>query len=292
MQITGKTRLVGVFGCAVGHKLSPQMHNAAFRALGLDWCYVAFEVAPAGLEAAVAGMRALNLAGVNVTIPHKSAVMNLMDEVDELARLTGAVNTVVNRDGRLEGYNTDVEGFGTALERSGVATGGKDVVVLGCGGAARAVAVSLALGGVSRLTVAGRRLERAEEVARLAREISGGQLQSEAAAWEQQAIRAAVLSADIVVNCTPVGKYPGQHERLPIEAEWLGPHMAVCDLVYHPRRTGLLRTAEKAGCKVVEGVLMLVYQGAASFRLWTGKQPPEEVMQQALAKELENAGGG
>jgi shikimate dehydrogenase len=292
MQITGKTRLVGVFGFPVRHSLSPQMHNAAFRALGLDWCYVAFEVAPAALEAAVKAIRALNLAGVNVAIPHKSAVMNLMDEVHELARLTGAANTVTNKGGRLEAYNTDVEGFREALRRSGVATGGKKAVVLGAGGAARAVAVSLALGGASRVMVAGRRVERAEGLARLAREVCAGRLQTEAVAWEQQAIRAAVRSADILINCTPVGMYPRQHEGLPIEAEWLGPHMAVCDLVYHPRRTGLLRMAEKAGCKAVEGVRMLVHQGAASFRLWTGEQPPVEVMEQALARELENAGAG
>jgi shikimate dehydrogenase len=290
MHVTGKTRLVGVFGFPVGYSLSPQMHNAAFEALGLDWCYVAFEVPPAALEAAVKSIAALNLAGVNVTIPHKEAALHLVDEMDELARLTGAVNMITNSGGRLKGYNTDVEGFRTALQLSGVVAAGKNALVLGSGGAARAVAVSLALAGVSRLVVVGRTLSRAQEVARLARQVSPSGIESDTAVWEQQAIGAAIHSADILVNATPIGMHPRQDEPPPITAEWLGPHIAVCDLVYHPRRTRLLQEAEKAGCKVVEGVPMLVSQGAVSFRLWTGQEPPAEVMEQALVQALEKGG--
>lgn len=286
--LSGRTRVVGVFGDPVEHSLSPPMHNAAFSALNLDWAYVPFHVKPESLGDAVRGVAALGMAGVNVTVPHKVRVIEHLDEVDEEARLIGAVNTVVNRSGRLVGYNTDGRGFLRSLERQGGASPqGASVVIVGAGGAAQAIACSFALHGASRVTIANRTREKAES---LARRISA-HTRAEGISLDPEELAPRLAGADIVVHTTSVGMYPNHEVPPPIPAELLSPHTLVCDIVYTPRETSLIAAARSRGCRVVTGEGMLAYQGAIAFELWTGREAPEDVMLDTLRAHLEARDG-
>lgn len=281
LEITGKTKVAGVFGDPVEHSLSPPMHNAAYRHLGMDWVYVAFPVKPERLAEAVRGVRAMGLAGVNITVPHKVAVMEHLDEVDEEARLIGAVNTVVNREGRLVGYNTDGRGFIRSLKRqAGVDPAGARVLILGAGGAALAIGCSLALAGAGAVTVANRTLEKAE---RLAERLQGlVRAQAVRLSADDPAFEEELEQAEIVVHTTTVGMYP-HHEAPPvIPVERLHPGALVCDIVYRPRETALVRAAKARGLRVLTGEGMLAYQGAIAFELFTGREAPEELMLETL----------
>jgi shikimate dehydrogenase len=279
-QIGGSTRVVALLGDPVAHSLSPLLHNAAFHALALDWVYVALKVAPADLEKAIAGFRALGLAGANVTVPHKQAVCRYLDELVDDAALTGAVNTIVRRDDRLVGHNTDVEGFRAALHAAvpaGVAGGG--ALLLGSGGAARAAVVALAREGVSRLIVAARSEERAAEVATLATR------QPAAPAVEVLPLAGlgaeAVRSADVVVNATTLGMQ-GAGKVPAVLVDNVRVDQIVYDVVYGRRPTELLAAARARGARTVDGVHMLVEQAAVSFGLWTGRTAPRSVMLNAI----------
>lgn len=283
--ISGKTKVCGIFGCPVQHSFSPAMHNAAFQALALDYVYVPFMVTPDCLPAAVAAVRALGLAGVNVTVPLKQAVLPLLDELTEEARLIGAVNTIITDAGRLRGDNTDGKGFLRALrEQAGFCPAGKTVLILGAGGAARAVAVQLALAGVKRVFLTNRTPERAVALAGLLAEHTG--VVVEVLPWPGDrtgAETAGVLrSADLVVQTTPVGMCPEQASTAPLPFSSFRPGQVACDLVYNPPETIFMRRAGQAGATVLNGLGMLLYQGALSFELWTGKAAPVEVMRQAL----------
>ena len=284
MKITGRTTAVGVFGYPVAHSLSPQMHNAAFEHLGMDWCYLPFAVAPENLEQAVRALPALGIPGVNVTIPLKERALRAVDEVMPPANLVGAVNTIHCQEGKLVGYNTDVEGFTRSLLERGEEVSGRTAVVLGAGGAARAAVVALARMGAARIWVVARRLEQGARTAELARQAAPG-AQGAAIAWEQEAVHSAVGAAEMLVNATPIGMYPRPTETAVAE-DWLRAGMLVYDMVYNPARTGLLAGAEQRGCRVVGGLRMLVLQGAAAFTIWTGRAAPVEVMQQALVEAL------
>ncbi len=268
MTVTGKTKVVGVWGHPVGHSRSPAMHNAALQALGLDWVYVPFEVAPDDLAAAVAGLRALGLAGVNVTVPLKETVPPLLDAVDEDASRIGSVNTIHNRNGRLYGYSTDGAGFLHSLEAAGQPTQGRRVLLLGAGGSARAVAHALASRGC-HCRIANRTEERA---AALARAVNARYPHAAAVAgWGAEA-----EGFDLLVNTTTLGMQPnaGAMPALPPNAFTARPF--VCDLIYAPAHTRLLAAATAAGCETMNGVKMLVWQGALSLALWTGR-PLEEI---------------
>ncbi|HEY8347601.1 MAG TPA: shikimate dehydrogenase [Symbiobacteriaceae bacterium] len=279
--------LLGVIGWPVGHSLSPVMHNAAFRAEGMDCHYVAFAVPPADLAAALAGIRALGIHGVNVTIPHKEAVIPLLDEVAPSARQMGAVNTIANREGRLVGYNTDGWGFISSLEEAGVKPAGMRAVVLGAGGAARAVAVHLALSGVSRLTISNRTAERAERLAALVRDLVPG-TEAEAVASGSEEEAAVLAEADLVVNCTPLGMHPDGVDLTPLpRIDLLPPGAVVYDTVYRPRETRLLREARQRGLRTISGVGMLVHQGACAWEYWFGRRGPVSVMAEAARRALE-----
>ena len=252
-MISGRTRLVGLLGRPVAGSLSPRMQNAAFAALALDWAYVPLEVAPERLPAAVEGLRALGFAGANVTIPHKAAVLPLCDEVDEVAERAGSVNTLVLRDGRVLGSSTDGEAVTGAVEAAAA-----EALVLGAGGAARAVVAALRDAGAARVRVAARDRERAEEL-------------GEAAPWPPDA-----AGATLVVNATPI------RDELLVEPR---PEQQVVDLAYRPdgAPTALVAAARAAGCRrVVDGLEVLVRQGAASFERWTGLPAPVEIMRKAL----------
>lgn len=291
MEETGpvdeQSRLLGIIGWPVGHSLSPVMQNAAFQEEGMACHYAAFAVSPDDLPAALAGVRALGLLGLNVTIPHKSAVIPLLDEVAPSARQMGAVNTIVNRDGRLVGYNTDGWGFLASLEEAGVNPEGLQAVVLGAGGAARAVAVNLALAGAGRIIITNRTPARADALAaQVARVVPGAEVQAAAAGSEAE--RRALAGADLVVNCTPLGMHPDRTDLSPVgDIDILPEGAVVYDAVYRPQETRLLREARARGLKTVSGLGMLIHQGACAWEYWFGRRGPAEAMRKAVVQALE-----
>lgn len=267
---SARTGLCGVVLHPAGHTRSPAMHNAAFEALGIDAVYVAFDVPPARLGEAVAGARALGVRQLAVSLPHKVTVMQHLDEIDPDARRIGAVNTVTFREGRARGANTDWLGAVRALERErGLA--GVRAVVLGAGGAARAVAFGLGQRG-ARVTVLNRTPERARELAHALGAESSGSLSD-----------LADVAYDVLVNATSVGL---RADASPVDARHLRPGSLVMDAVYEPERTRLLRDAEKQGARTLSGKWMLVHQAAEQLRLWTGREPPVEVMGEAFDRAL------
>ena len=282
VPIDTHTRLVGLLGQPLGHSLSPAMHNRAFHTRGLNFCYLPIELADEDLAAVTAGIARMNFAGYNVTIPHKIRIMEYLDAVDPLARAIGAVNTVTLKNGRATGYNTDGIGFVHSLEADeGVSVRGKTVLLLGCGGAARAIAMTLAQQGAGRIVLSNRTESKAhalaEDVSRL------GRARCHAIPLHATAMETALGDTDILVNTTSVGMQP-REERMPIETRLLHGGLVVCDIVYNPARTCLLAAAEKRGCRVVGGIGMLVYQGAAAFRMWTGQEAPISAMFAALGQ--------
>lgn len=282
--ISGKTKVCGVIGDPIEHTMSPVMHNAAFSELGLDCIYLAFRVRGEELARAIEGMRALGIRGLNVTIPHKLAVIPFLNELDPLAEKIGAVNTIVNDTGFLRGYNTDATGFLRALRDRGVEPGGKQVAILGAGGASRAISLILAESGAN-LVILNRRqeLDWAEE---LARQISNTFKKDVKALESDEAnLKAALDSADIVVNATSVGMSPHSDES-PVPARLLRPSLMVFDIVYNPLKTRLATEAAQSGAETVMGLDMLVWQGALSFEMWTGKKAPVELMKREAVRML------
>ena len=267
---TAATHLVGIIGSPVRHSLSPVLHNAAFAALGLDWAYVAFEVAPGGGAAAVSAVRALGLEGLSVTMPHKADAAKAVDELSPIAEALGVINTVIRRGDTLLGDSTDGEGFVDALRADlGFDPAGRRCVILGAGGAARAVVVALAHAGAAQVVVVGRTPARAETAAALAGSVGRTGEHADAA------------GADLVVNATPVGMEGVGDEALPIEPGLLGPGQVVADLIYAPAVTPLLEAAKARGATTVNGLGMLVHQAGRQFHLWTGNDPPLEAMSAA-----------
>lgn len=258
-----------LFGNPVGHSLSPAMHRAAFAAMGLNAEYAAFCVRD--LAAAVQGVRGMDIRGVSVTVPFKTEVMDLLDDLDESARAVGAVNTIVNDNGRLTGHNTDASGLAADLSEV-MDLAGRRVVVLGAGGAARAAVFAAIQKGAS-VCVVNRTREPGEALAR----IFGSSF--------CPLSDAAQLDGDILIHATPVGMTP-HADRTPIDTDLLTRFRWVVDLVYNPLQTRLLREAEATGCSVRSGVGMLVHQGAGQIRLWTGRTAPVEVMRQVVLERL------
>lgn len=276
--------MVGLFGQPAHHSQSPVMHNAAFQALNLPFAYAAFEVSPERLPEAVAGIRGLGMRGVNVTIPHKVAIVPLLDEIDPLAKRIGAVNTVVNENGRLIGYNTDGSGYARSLlEETGIQLANQVVVMMGAGGAARAVACTLAEQGVKEIRIINRSRERAQTLVKLLAE------RVSAVVVEMEQAERAIQDAALLINTTSIGMFP-QVDEMPVKAEWLHSNLVVSDLIYNPLETKLLKTAKALGCKIHSGVGMFINQGALAFELWTGKSAPTDVMRQTVLKQLQHGG--
>jgi shikimate dehydrogenase len=269
--------VAAVIGCPVRHSLSPVIHNAAFRALGLDWVYVAFEVPPGAAVGAVAAMRGLGIEGLNVTMPHKSDVAGAVDRLTPAAQALGAVNTVLRGRPRdeLVGDNTDGAGFLDALRiDEGFDPAGRRCVVVGAGGAGRAVVRALAEAGAAAITVVNRTADRAVAAADL-----GG-------AAGRVGVPGDAAEADLVVNATPSGMRDGDAPDLPVDPATLGPGQLVVDLVYHPAVTPLVEAARARGAAAANGLGMLIHQAAHAIRLWTGEDPPLEVMSAAALGEL------
>lgn len=275
------TKVAGLFGWPVEHSLSPGMQNAAFAAAELDYTYVPFAVPPARLAEAVQAIRALGLVGANVTIPHKIEVMQYLDEITENARRIGAVNTIVNQNGYLIGHNTDGDGFIHSLREQAVAVVGRQILMLGAGGAARAVAAGLLAAGCSKVIVAARALERAQE---LTQHFTG--MPVEAQLWSDLDESGLLQKTDILINATPLGMSPHTDQMPSINWELLNPTAVICDLVYNPLVTQFLRYASQRGHKVITGEGMLAGQGALAFQLWTGKTAPFSIMLSAVQQHF------
>ena len=278
---------LGIIGHPIGHSISPLFQQAALDAIGFDGTYQPWDVAPGDVGEFVAGLRAPGTLGINVTLPHKEEVIPFLDEVDDWASAAGAVNTIVNREGRLTGHNTDGIGFLRALrEGADFEPRGRDVLVLGAGGSARGVVYALARVGAAQLFIANRTLERAERLARLA--IDSG-VAAEAMALSDAP--GAAREVGLVVNCTSMGMVHGPDESgTPLTAADIPSSLLVNDLVYNPLETPLLREAAKAGASVLGGIQMLVYQGAASFEMWTGQDAPVPVMLEAATSAMRARG--
>jgi shikimate dehydrogenase len=279
--VIGTTRVTGVFGYPVEHSQSPAMQNAAFREMGLDFVYVPFSVRPDDLESAIRGIRSLGIVGVNLTIPHKERVIEFLDWVNEDALGIRSVNTIHNCDGLLKGYSTDGPGFLRALEACGKSPSGSKAVVIGAGGSARATVYALAKAG-AEVTVANRTESRAVE---LAEQLSAvlGEAGLKAVGLDSWDARTAVREADLLVNCTPVGMHP-RADAQPIPSEWLHEGLFVYDQIYNPLETRLVKAAKAVGARAANGVKMLVFQGAISFEIWTGREPSVQVMEEAVLR--------
>jgi shikimate dehydrogenase len=282
LQITGHTRLVGIFGDPITHTRSPAMQNAAFRACNLSYVYVPLHVRPADLAKAVQAIRAYHLVGVNVTVPHKERIVRYLDELSEEASLCGAVNTVVNRDGVLFGDNTDGRGFLASLQHRGFSPQHREIVLIGAGGSTRAVLVSLIRGGSQRITIANRTLAKAQALVRSYQTLGDTQLQ--AVSLERLQDRDLLKDAALVVNCTSVG-LRGE-PFLPIAAAATPSHCLFYDLLYRPDLTTFLQQAQGSRRAIMDGRQMLLHQGALAFSLWTGQPAPLSVMSRALARAL------
>lgn len=280
MNIKGSTNIVGLIGHPVEHSFSPPMHNAAFAELGLDYVYVAFDVNPNDLKSAVEGAKSLNIKGFNVTIPHKIEVMQYLDELDEVARLIGAVNTIDFKN--LKGYNTDGIGAVRAIEEV-TSIKDKNVVVAGAGGASRAISFYLAKFGAGSMTILNRNANKAKD---LAGDVLKSDLIGDVGADSISEIDSYLKDADILVDTTPLGMDPHVNDEPIAKSDAMHDGLVVFDAVYNPNETVLLKEAIKAGAKPVYGIKMLLYQGAESFKIWTGKDAPIDVMQDALNKHL------
>jgi shikimate dehydrogenase len=283
-SIDAKFSVCALLGFPARHSMGPAIHNAAFEKLGLPLVYVAHDVNPSDLPAAMAGARALGYRGLSITMPHKVAALTLVDEVDEVARAIGCINTVVNREGRLCGFNSDGQGALDALRRSGIATHGQRVLVLGSGGAARAVAMTVALRErPADLTILGVVDDELSALGRDLAERAGRQARTQR--LDDQSLANAVAQADVLLHCTPIGM-PPDTERSLVPPDLLRPGLSVFDAVYNPRRTRLLRDAAAAGCRVVEGMEMFLGQAMVQFELWTGKPAPADVMRAVIEARL------
>ena len=269
MEINGQTGITGIFGYPIEHTFSPVMHNAAFSNLGLNYCYIPFLVSPEHLKDAVQSIRALNMRGVNVTIPHKQSVMPMLDEIKEEAAFIGAVNTIVNNKGKLSGDNTDGRGFMKSLDEKGIPLDGKYVLINGAGGASRAVSYYLCKE-AKNVSLYGRSPEKVERLVN-----------------DLKILYSNVSSArsihnieeyDMIINATPLGMK--NDDPLPFDTSLLRSTQTVCDLIY--TKTPFIEKAAQQGCTVIDGMGMLLWQGALSFELWTGKKPDIHVMRKAL----------
>lgn len=285
MNVNGKTRIVGLLGYPLGHSLSPQMQNAAFEDCSINSIYIPIEVKPEDLGTVVRGISKMNFDGFNVTIPHKVEIMKYLDEIDEYAKLIGAVNTVAIKDGRLIGYNTDGIGFKRSFEENTKETvEGKSVFILGAGGASRAISMTLAMNNAKKIYICNRTYEKAVNLSNDIKSKAGSL--SEAVPMECDEMKRAIADSHVLINATSIGMYPNIQDS-PLDKSLLNRNLIVCDAVYNPRKTRLLQYAEELGCKIVPGIYMLVYQGVESFELWTDIKAPVDIMFNAVKQSLD-----
>ena len=282
-MITGKTNVVGIIGNPIEHTLSPLMHNAAFKYLNLNYIYVPFLVLENALSNSIIGSKALNIKGLNVTIPYKTEVIKYLDSIDRSAELIGAVNTVKFEDNFAKGFNTDGIGAVKAIEDVSKVKN-KNVIILGAGGAARAVAFQILLEGAGSLTIANRTPENAINIQNdLTEKLNANVKVTDLG----KNLEREIFDADILINTTPVGMYPNINQSPLIKSDILHKDIIVNDIVYNPLKTRLLKEAEKKGARTISGFKMLIYQGMESFKIWTGVYPPIEIFENAIKPYME-----
>lgn len=277
-----RSELVGAFGCPIEENPTGVMEEAAFRAKNLDFRYLTIRVNPGDLEKAIQGIRAMNFRGINLTIPHKVEVLKYLDELSEAAQIIGAVNMVVNNGGRLWGENTDGKGFLMSLENAGVTVKGKTVVILGAGGASRAISVECALAGAKKIYIVNRNPERGRELTKLLKD----KTPAEAVYIPWEGAVQIPQDADILVNGTSVGLFPDVDQKPEMDYDTIRPGMVVSDVIFNDPNSLFLQDAEKRGAKTINGLGMLVNQGALNFTLWTGVEAPSDVMMDTLKQEF------
>lgn len=288
MKINGQTKITGIIGYPIEHTLSPAFQNAAFKAAGFNWVYVPLLVRPDQLEAAMTGAKAMNFAGLNVTMPHKKEVIKYLDELSDSARLAEAVNTVEFKKSRLIGHNTDIVGFLDSLERdAGYSLQKKNVLLIGAGGAAQSVAVAVAKAGAEQIAILNRTAEKAERLRQLI-EANFPRCMVKISSPNDEELVSLKSESHLIVNATSVGMI--SNPGLPVGMERIGPNHLVYDVIYYPLETAFLREAKERGAKVLNGVRMLLYQGAKAWQIWTGRPAPFAEMAEALATELKLKG--
>ncbi len=278
-----RAELTGVFGCPVDENPTGVIEEAGYEALGLNFRYLTMKVKQEDLANAVAGARAVGMRGFNLTIPHKVEVIQYLDELSEAAQIIGAVNTVINKDGKLYGENTDGKGFLTSLTENGVDVKGKQVTLLGAGGAARAVATELALAGAAKITIINRSVERGSELAAMVH--VRAKVKTEFLHWTSDL--AIPEGTDILVQCTNIGLFPDVEGCPSINFETVTSDMVCCDVVFNKPNTPFLQKCAERGAKTIDGLGMLVNQAALNFKMWTGEDAPIDVMTKALQREFE-----
>lgn len=286
-EITGKTKLTGLLGSPVAHSISPQMHNEAFRQLGLDYVYLAFDVKPEQLKETVLGLKAAGICGFNLTMPLKVHILPLLDELTPAARLAGAVNTVMVKDGRLIGHSTDGIGYMRSVTDAGFDIIGKKMTLLGAGGAATAICVQAALDGVSSIDVYKRKNASWDKTLQFCQEImseTGCKIRLCDLA-DNEMLAESLSDSAILTNATNVGMAPDTEVSLISDASMLPKELIVSDIIYNPRQTLLLKQAKEAGCPYFNGLYMLLYQGAEAFTCWTGKEMPVELIKEKYFKK-------
>ena len=283
-RITGHTELIGLMVYPIRHSSSPAMHNAAFAKLGLDYAYLAFEVDNDSLEGAVQGIRSLKLVGSNVSMPNKTVVHKYLDKLSPAAEMCGAVNTIVNEDGVLTGHITDGTGYMMSLKDNGVDVIGKKMTIVGAGGAATAIEIQAALDGVTEISIFNRKDEfwaNAEETVRKINEKTNCKAQLFDLA-DLDKLKEEIASSYLFTNATGMGMKPLEGQTYIPDKSFLRPDLIVSDVVYYPRETELLRMAKEVGCKTMNGLGMMLFQGAAAFKMWTGEDMPIEYMKEKL----------
>ena len=281
-QITGLTRLGGLLGSPVSHSISPMMHNDSFRELGLDYVYLCFDIGPEKLGNAISALRDMNTYGFNLTMPDKEAVLPYLDELSLASQIIGAVNTVKNENGRLVGHMTDGIGYMRSAKEAGCDVIGKEMMILGVGGAASAIAVQAAIDGVSKLHLVNRKSRSWEKAEKLVRQINENtncraDLTDLA---DTGALRALLASTTLLTNATSVGMAPNEKATPLPDTSLFHPELTVSDVIYHPRETRLLAEAKTVGCKTFNGMYMLLYQGEAAFKIWTDQDMPTELIKE------------
>lgn len=286
-RITGTTVLTGLLGSPVAHSISPLMHNASFEALGLDYAYLCFDVGTDRLKEAVEGLRAMGARGWNLTMPDKNLMCQLADKLSPASEISGAVNTIVNDDGVLTGYTTDGTGYMRAAEEAGFPLPGKVMTLLGGGGAATAILVQAALDGMKEIRVFNRKSPTFDRLSAIAVQLNRRTdcLVTVHPLEDTEDLRASIADSDILTNATNIGMAP-HTDACPIpDASFLRPELIVSDIIYNPRQTKLLQMAKETGCPFFNGLYMLLYQGAASFELWTGREMPVELIKEKYFAE-------
>lgn len=279
--ISSNTKLTALLGYPVKQSLSALMHNTAFRHLGLDYIYIPFDIEQKDLKTTVEGLKTMNFTGFNLTMPHKQEIMQYLEEISKEAKLIGAVNTVVKENGRLIGYNTDGKGYIASLEEEKIPVKNQKVVMVGAGGAAKSIAIQLAMEGVEEILLLNRTPEPAEEIANTITEnIPGCGIKVQE--FNQSNLQKALEEANILINCTPLGMYSMKDSSIIEDESILRKDLVVSDLVYNPAETKLLGQGKNRGCKTINGLGMLIWQGAFAFNMWTGEDMPVEVVREKM----------